>query len=63
MQAFIWQDNLIGVASAKYANACLHKVNLFEGQTSDQPGGAGRDVISSDLICVPLQSWLLQPAL
>ena len=31
MQAFTWQENLIGVA--KFINACLHKT------TFDQPGG------------------------
>ena len=74
MQAFMWQDDKIGVA--KFVNACLQKMSrwkarreggrqtsgkfqtskcrrLFEaglrrrreGQTSDQPGVAGRDVI------------------
>ena len=46
--AFMWQDDLIGVA--KFVNACLHKMNPSEGQTSDQPGVAGRDVMLSDLI-------------
>ena len=41
MQGFLWQEDLIGVA--KYINACLRKT--YEGQTSDQPGVAGRDVI------------------
>ena len=45
MQAFMWQEGLIGVA--RFINACLHKT--FEGQTSDQPGVtatvAGRDVM------------------
>ena len=40
MQGFLWQGDLIGVA--KYINACLQKT--CEGQTSDQPGVAGRDV-------------------
>ena len=43
MLAFMWQDDLIGVA--KFVNACLHKMNPSEGQTSDQPGVAGRDVM------------------
>ncbi len=44
MQEFMWQDDLIGVA--KFINACLHRMDpSFEGQTSDQPGVAGRDVI------------------
>ena len=39
MQAFMWQDDLIGVA--KFVNACLRKMNpSFEGPTSDQPGVA-----------------------
>ena len=33
MQAFMWQEDLTGVA--KFINACLHKT--LEGQTSDQP--------------------------
>ena len=41
-QAFMWQDNKIGVA--KFINACLQKMNPCEGQPSDQPGVAGRDV-------------------
>ena len=44
MQAFMWQDDMIGVA--KFVNTCLQKMNpSFEGQPSDQPGVAGRDVI------------------
>ena len=43
MLAFMWQDDLIGVA--KFVNACLHKMNPSEGQASDQPGVAGRDVM------------------
>ena len=43
MLAFMWQDDLIGVA--KFVNACLQKMNRSEGQTSDQPGVAGRDVM------------------
>ena len=43
MLAFMWQDDLIGVA--KFVNACLQKTNPSEGQTSDQPGVAGRDVM------------------
>ena len=44
MQAFMWQEDLIGVA--KFVTACLRKMNpSYEGQTSDQPGVAGRDVI------------------
>ena len=45
MQAFMWQDDLIGVA--KYVNMCLNKVNppLSGGSASDQPGVAGRDVM------------------
>ena len=45
MQAFIWQDDLIGVA--KFVNMCLNKVNppLLGGSASDQPGVAGRDVM------------------
>ncbi len=43
MQAFMWQEDLIGVA--KLVNAYLHKMNpSMAGQTSDQPGVAGRDV-------------------
>ena len=42
MQAFMWQEDLIGIV--KFINACLHKMNPM-GQTSDQPGVAGRDVI------------------
>ncbi len=42
MQAFMWQDDLIGVA--KYVNACVLQMN-HQGQASDQPGVAGRDVI------------------
>ena len=44
MQAFMWQDDLIGIA--KLVNACSQTMDpSFEGQTSDQPGVAGRDVI------------------
>ena len=43
MLAFMWQDDLIGVA--KFVNAYLQKMNPSEGQTSDQPGVAGRDVM------------------
>ena len=43
MQQFMWQDDKIGVA--KFVNACLQKMSPCEGQTSDQPGVAGRDVI------------------
>ena len=43
MLDFMWQDDLIGVA--KSVNACLHKMNSLEGQISDQPGVAGRDVM------------------
>jgi len=42
MQAFMWQDDLIGVA--RYVNACVMRMNP-QGQASDQPGVAGRDVI------------------
>ena len=36
--------DLIGVA--KFVTACLRKMNpSYEGQSSDQPGVAGRDVI------------------
>ena len=42
MQAFMWQEDLIGIV--RFINACLHKMNPM-GQTSDQPGVAGRDVI------------------
>ena len=45
MQPFMWQDDKIGIA--RFVNACLRKPR--EGQTSDQPGVAGRDVIRSDL--------------
>ena len=41
MQAFMWQDDNIGIA--RFISACLRKTR--EGQTSDQPGVAGRDVI------------------
>ena len=43
MLAFMWQDDLIGVA--KFVNACLQKMKPSEGRTSDQPSVAGRDVI------------------
>ncbi len=44
MQAFMWQEDLIGVA--RFVNVCLYKMNpSFEGQTSDRPGVAGRDVV------------------
>ena len=44
MQAFMWQADKVGVA--KFINACLQKMNpSCEGQPSDQPGVAGRDVI------------------
>ena len=43
MLDFMWQDDLISVA--KIVNACLHKMNPLEGQTSDQPDVAGRDVM------------------
>ena len=33
MLAFMWQDDLIGVA--KFVNACLRKMNSSEGQASD----------------------------
>ena len=42
MQAFMWQEDLIGIV--RFINACLHKMNPM-GQTSDQPVVAGRDVI------------------
>jgi len=43
MQAFMRQRNLIGVA--KFVNACMNKLNpSLQGQASDQPGVAGRDV-------------------
>ena len=41
MTAFMWQDDNIGIA--RFINVCLRKTR--EGQTSDQPGVAGRDVI------------------
>ncbi len=53
MQAFMWQDDLIGVA--KYVNACVSRMNP-QGQASDQPGVAGRDVIRSDLITLLAES-------
>ena len=43
MQAFIWQDDLVGVA--RFVNMCLHKVAPPGGSASDQPGVAGRDVM------------------
>ena len=43
MQAFMWQDDLIGVA--KFVNMCLHRILELGGSASDQPGVAGRDVI------------------
>ena len=44
MQAFMWQDDMIGVAN--FVNTCLQKMNpSFEGRPSDQHGVAGRDVI------------------
>ena len=43
MLAFMWQDDLIGVA--KFVNACLHKMNPSKGRAFDHPGVAGRDVI------------------
>ena len=51
MQAFIWQDVLIGVA--KFVNACVSQMSRWKAkcQASDQPGVAGRDLICSDLIC------------
>ena len=50
MQAFIWQDDLIGVA--KLINTCLKKVKppLSGGSAFDERSVAGRDVISSALI-------------
>ena len=49
MQGFMWEEDLIGVA--KFVTACMNKMNpSLQGQTSNQPGVAGRDVISSDLI-------------
>jgi len=42
MQAFMWQDDLIGVA--KCVNACVLQMNP-QGQASEQPGVAGRDVL------------------
>ena len=42
MQAFMWPEDLIGIV--RFINACLHEMNPM-GQTSDQPGVAGRDVI------------------
>jgi len=49
MQGFMWEEDLIGVA--KFVTACMNKMNpSLQGQASDQPGVAGRDVISSDLI-------------
>ena len=43
MMAFMWQDDLIGVA--RLVNACLHKMHLYEGQAFDQLGLARRDVM------------------
>ena len=45
MKAFLWQDDLIGVA--RFVNMCLKKMNppVLGGSASDQPGVAGRDVI------------------
>ena len=40
-QAFMWQDDKIGIA--RFINACLRKTR--EGRSSHQPGVAGRDVI------------------
>ena len=40
MLSFMWQGDLIGIA--KY-NVCIQK--MLQGQASDQPGVAGRDVI------------------
>ena len=37
MLAFMWQDDLIGVA--KYVNACIMQMNP-QDQASDQPGVA-----------------------
>ena len=42
MLAFMWQDDLIGVAN--FVNACIRKMNPPEDRASDQPGVAGRDV-------------------
>ena len=39
---FMWQDDLIGIA--KSVNACIQKMKP-QGQTSDQSGVAGSDVI------------------
>ena len=48
MQAFMRQDDLIGVA--KFVNTCLQKINpSLEGQKCDQPGVARRDATRSDL--------------
>jgi len=44
MLAFMWQDDLIGVAKYTYVNACVLQMNP-QGQASDQPGVAGRDII------------------
>ena len=45
----VWQRDLVG--AAKFINESLHKVYIsaagpsYDGQASDQPGVAGRDVI------------------
>ena len=44
MLAFMWQDDLVGVA--RFVNACVHNMNPSEGQASNQPAGvAKRDVM------------------
>ena len=49
MQTFMWQAVVIGVA--KSVNACMNKMNpSLQGQASEQPDVAGRDVIRSDLL-------------
>ena len=49
MRQFFWQDDLVSVA--KFVQACLHRMHSnapglsSDGQASDQPDVAGRDVM------------------
>jgi len=56
MQAFMWQDNLIGIA--KFVNARMHEQDesIPHGQASDQPGVAGRISMRSHMVS-PLLDW------
>ena len=49
MQAFMWQEDLIGLA--KFVNACMNKMNpSLQDQASDQHGMAERDLRRFELI-------------